>query len=212
MRETYRYVPPAFVRVFSKASRPAGRPLYPLGSDNLGRDVLQRLVQGARIAFHVGIITSLIAIPLGLSSAERLLWRTRGQHGQALFDGGLDAWTAVHSCHRDGCGPRVVRRLSRHRVDHLGERVCRNVRGEVIKHHGALYVQAAQVLGYSHARIMFRHILPNVTHIILIASIRFPSVATEVFISFLIGVQGEPSWGIMINNARLRLCRASGGK
>ena len=53
-----------------------------------------------------------------------------------------------------------------------------------------------------------RHILPNVSHVILIQfSIRFPSaVATEVFISFLgIGVQGEPSWGVMINNARLRL-------
>ena len=55
---------------------------------------------------------------------------------------------------------------------------------------------------------MFRHILPNVAHIILIQfSIRFPSaVSTEVFISFLgIGVQGEPSWGVMISNARLRL-------
>ena len=55
---------------------------------------------------------------------------------------------------------------------------------------------------------MFRHILPNVAHIILIQfSVRFPgAVSTEVFISFLgIGVQGEPSWGVMINNARLRL-------
>jgi peptide/nickel transport system permease protein len=77
-----------------------------------------------------------------------------------------------------------------------------------MKHRERAYVQAARVLGYSHARIMFRHILPNVAHIILIQfSIRFPSaVSTEVFISFLgIGVQGEPSWGIMINNARLRL-------
>ena len=68
--------------------------------------------------------------------------------------------------------------------------------------------EAARTLGYSHARIMFRHILPNVAHIILIQfSIRFPSaVSTEVFISFLgIGVQGEPSWGVMISNARLRL-------
>jgi len=86
--------------------------------------------------------------------------------------------------------------------------VCRNVRAEVMKHRGRTYVLAAEVLGYSPARIMFRHILPNVSHIILIAfSIRFPaSVATEVFMSFLgIGVQSEPSWGIMINNARLRL-------
>jgi peptide/nickel transport system permease protein len=69
-------------------------------------------------------------------------------------------------------------------------------------------VQAAKTLGYSSARIMFRHILPNVSHVILVqASLRFPSaVSTEVFISFLgIGVQGEPSWGIMMNNARLRL-------
>jgi peptide/nickel transport system permease protein len=86
--------------------------------------------------------------------------------------------------------------------------VCRTIRAEVIKHRGRAYVQAAKTFGYSHARIMFRHILPNVAHIVLIQfSIRFPSaVAMEVFISFLgIGVQGEPSWGIMINNARVRL-------
>ena len=39
---------------------------HPLGTDNLGRDVALRLVQGTRIAFHVGIMTSLIAIPLGV--------------------------------------------------------------------------------------------------------------------------------------------------
>ena len=86
--------------------------------------------------------------------------------------------------------------------------VCRTIRAEVMKHRDRAYVQAAKVLGYSHMRIMFRHILPNVAHIVLIQfSIRFPSaVATEVFISFLgIGVQGEPSWGVMINNARARL-------
>ena len=86
--------------------------------------------------------------------------------------------------------------------------VCRTIRAEVMKHRDRAYVQAAKVLGYSHLRIMFRHILPNVAHIVLIQfSIRFPSaVATEVFISFLgIGVQGEPSWGVMINNARARL-------
>ena len=86
--------------------------------------------------------------------------------------------------------------------------VCRTIRAEVMKHRDRAYVQAARVLGYSHLRIMFRHILPNVAHLILIQfSIRFPgSVATEVFISFLgIGVQGEPSWGVMIGNARMRL-------
>ena len=77
-----------------------------------------------------------------------------------------------------------------------------------MKHRQRSYVNAAKLLGYSHLRIMFRHILPNVSHIILIQfSLRFPSaVSTEVFMSFLgIGVQGEPSWGVMINNARTRL-------
>ena len=85
---------------------------------------------------------------------------------------------------------------------------CRIIRAEVMKHVDRAYVQAAKTLGYSDLRIMFRHILPNVSHLILIQfSLRFPSaVSTEVFISFLgIGVQGEPSWGVMINNARTRL-------
>ncbi|MDX9867240.1 MAG: ABC transporter permease [Kiritimatiellia bacterium] len=211
VNEASRYVPPAFVRVFAAESGAAAQqPLFPLGSDNLGRDVLQRLIQGARIAFHVGIITSLIAIPLGV-----ILGCLGG-----YFGGRADS-LVVWLCATVASMPGLLFILAIAMVVGQGllgvylgiglttwVSVCRNVRGEVIKHRGRAYVQAAQVLGYSHARIMFRHILPNVTHIILIAfSIRFPaSVATEVFISFLgIGVQGEPSWGIMINNARLRL-------
>ena len=77
-----------------------------------------------------------------------------------------------------------------------------------MKHKARSYVLAARVLGFSPLRIMFRHILPNIFHIVIISfSLRFPAaISTEVFMSFLgIGVQGEPSWGIMISNARLRL-------
>ena len=210
IHEDYRYVPPAFVRVFAKTPTPSGCPLYLLGSDNLGRDVAQRLLQGTRIAFHVGIITSLIAIPLGV-----ILACIGG-----YFGGRADS-LVVWLCATVASMPGLLFILAIAMVVGQGllgvylgiglttwVSVCRNVRGEVIKHRERAYVQAARVLGYSDARVMFRHILPNVAHIILIAfSIRFPaSVATEVFISFLgIGVQGEPSWGIMINNARLRL-------
>jgi peptide/nickel transport system permease protein len=210
IHERFRYVPPACVRLFSESPRPAGCPLYLLGSDNLGRDVAQRLVQGTRIAFHVGILTSLIAIPLGV---------VLGCFG-GFFGGRVDS-LVVWLCATVASMPGLLFILAIAMVVGQGllgvylgiglttwVSVCRNVRGEVIKHRGRTYVQAAHVLGYSRARIMFRHILPNVAHIVLIAfSIRFPaSVATEVFISFLgIGVQGEPSWGIMINNARLRL-------
>jgi peptide/nickel transport system permease protein len=86
--------------------------------------------------------------------------------------------------------------------------LCRLVRGEVIKHKGQTYVQAARALGLGSGRIIFRHILPNIMHVIIVTfTLRFPAaVGTEVFMSFLgIGVQGEPSWGLMINSARMRL-------
>ncbi|MBI2437277.1 MAG: ABC transporter permease [Lentisphaerae bacterium] len=183
---------------------------HPLGTDNLGRDVLQRTVQGARIAFQVGIITSCIAIPIGVffgclagyfggktddfivwlystfSSIPGLLFilaiaMVVGKGLQGVYLGiGLTTWVNL----------------------------CRLIRGEVIKHKAQPYVRAAQALGFSPWRIMFRHILPNVFHIVIITfSLRFPAaVSTEVFMSFLgIGVQGEPSWGIMISNSRLRL-------
>ena len=210
VNQSFSYVPPAFVRVFQDAPRADGEPFYLLGSDNLGRDVGQRLIQGARIAFHVGIITSLIAIPLGV-----LLGCLGG-----YFGGRVDS-LVVWLCATVASMPGLLFILAVALVVGKGlagiylgiglttwVSVCRNVRAEVIKHRNRTYVLAAEVLGYSKQRIMFRHILPNVAFIILIAfSIRFPaSVATEVFISFLgIGVQGEPSWGIMINNARLRL-------
>jgi len=86
--------------------------------------------------------------------------------------------------------------------------VARIVRAETLKQARRPYVEAAKTLGFSGARILLRHILPNVMPLLLVQfSLRFPAaVSTEVFISFLgIGVQGEPSWGVMIDNARLRL-------
>ena len=181
-----------------------------MGTDNLGRDVAQRLVQGTRIAFHVGIVTSLIAIPLGV-----LLGLLGGYCG-----GKVDS-LVVWLCATVASMPGLLFILAISLVVGQGllgiymgiglttwVGTCRIIRAEVMKHRDRAYVQAAKTLGYSAARIMFRHILPNVAHIILIQfSIRFPSaVSTEVFISFLgIGVQGEPSWGVMINNARTRL-------
>ena len=181
-----------------------------LGTDNLGRSVALRLVQGARIAFHVGILTSLIAIPLGV---------VLGLFG-GYFGGRVDS-IVVWLCATVASMPGLLFILAISLIVGKGlpgviagiglttwVGTCRTVRADVIKHSGRAYVQAARTLGYSPWRIMFVHILPNVAHIVLIQfSMRFPSaVATEVFISFLgIGVQGEPSWGVMINNARIRL-------
>jgi peptide/nickel transport system permease protein len=212
VHENLRYLAPAPVRWFQHAppEQAAGPWAYLLGSDNLGRDVLARLVQGARIAFHVGIMTSLIALPLGV-----LLGCLGG-----YFGGRTDS-VVNWLCATVASMPGLLFILAVAMVVGQGLAgvylgiglttwvgVCRNVRAEVLRHRERAYVQAARVLGYGHVRILFRHILPNVMHIILIAfSIRFPAaVATEVFVSFLgIGVQGEPSWGVMINEARVRL-------
>jgi peptide/nickel transport system permease protein len=219
VNEEQLYRPPAFVRLFAAPRAPApeaaARPAishfaFPLGSDNLGRDVLRRLVQGTRIAFHVGVMTSLIALPLGV-----LLGCLGG-----YFGGRTDS-LVVWLCATVAAMPSLLLVLAIAIVAGKGLTgiylgiglttwvgVCRNVRAEVIKQRGRTYVQAARALGYSHARVLIHHILPNVMHIVLISfSIRFPAaVSTEVFISFLgIGVQGEPSWGVMLNNARLRL-------
>ena len=205
-----RDVTPAYNRVdTSQRYLPPGADHW-LGTDNLGRSVALRLTQGARIAFIVGIMTSAIAIPLGV-----LLGLLGG-----YFGGKTDS-LVLWLCATVASMPGLLFILAISLVFGQGilgiimgvglttwVGVCRTIRAEVIKHRDRAYVQAAKVLGYSPVRIMFRHILPNVAHIILIQfSIRFPSaVSTEVFISFLgIGIQGEPSWGVMINNARLRL-------
>ena len=205
-----RYLPPLSRSVTTAPDGTVRGHFHPLGTDNLGRDVALRLLQGSRIAFHVGIMTSLIAIPLGV-----LLGLFGG-----YFGGRADSFV-VWLCATVGSMPGLLFILAISLVVGQGlvgiymgiglttwVGVCRTIRAEVMKHRERAYVLAARTLGYSHLRIMFRHILPNVAHIILIQfSIRFPSaVSTEVFISFLgIGVQGEPSWGVMINNARIRL-------
>ena len=182
-----RYLPP-----LRAAATPEGE-RYLLGTDNLGRSVALRLVQGARIAFHVGIMTSLIAIPLGV-----LLGLLGG-----YFGGWVDS-LVVWLCATVASMPGLLFILAISLVVGQGllgvylgigfttwVGTCRTVRAEVMKHRERAYVQAARTLGYSPVRIMLRHILPNVAHVILIQlSIRFPSaVSTEVFISFLgIGV------------------------
>ncbi len=191
-----RYLPPGKGHIF--------------GTDNLGRSVALRLLQGARIAFIVGFATSAIAISLGV-----LLGLLGG------YIGGKTDSFVVWLCATCASMPGLLFILAISLVVGKGllgvvfgiglttwVGVCRTIRAETVKHRDRPYVLAAKTLGYSHARIMFRHILPNVLHLVLIQfSIRFPSaVSTEVFISFLgIGVQGEPSWGVMINNARMRL-------
>ncbi len=181
-----------------------------MGTDALGRDVSARLIQGTRIAYKVGIITALIAIPIGV-----FFGCLAGYFGGRVDDFVVWLYSTFASI------PGLLFILAIAMVVGRGllgvylgiglttwVGLCRLIRGEVIKHKEQAYVQAAHALGFSWWRILFRHILPNVFHIIIVTfTLRFPAaVGTEIFMSFLgIGVQNEPSWGVMINSARMRL-------
>lgn len=206
----WRDVPPPW-----QAQDLAARHLAPcaahwLGTDGLGRDVGLRLAQGARIAFQVGVVSSLIAIPIGV-----LLGCLGGYFGGKTDD--FVVWLSTTFASIPGllfvlAIAMVVGKgllgvfLAIGLTTWVG--VCRLIRAEVLQQKGRGYVRAARALGFSHGRILFRHILPNVIHVALVSfTLRFPAaIGTEVFLSFLgIGAQGQPSWGTMISSARLRL-------
>lgn len=183
---------------------------HPLGTDSLGRDVLWQVVQGTRIAFTVGILTSAIAIPIAV-----VLGALAGYFGKrvdafivwlyTVFDSipGLLFILAIAIVAGKGL---VGVCLGIGLTTWVG--LCRLIRGEYIKHRDRQYVLAAKSLGVGNFSIIFRHILPNVLHLVIISfSLRFPgAILTEVVLSYLgVGVQGEPSWGIMISDAKLRL-------
>jgi peptide/nickel transport system permease protein len=88
--------------------------------------------------------------------------------------------------------------------------VCRLIRGEVIKHKERDYILAAKSYGCGNGRIIFKHLLPNVFHLVIIDfSLRFVGfIHAEVILSFLgLGETTRPSWGAMINDARIELSR-----
>ncbi len=209
------FMPPGFIRAFdtdTESNRTFLRELlyHPLGTDALGRDVLSRIVQGTRIAFMVGIVTSLIALPIGI-----ILGCMAGYFGGRVDDFIVWLYTTFASI------PGLLFIFAIAAVVGQGllglylaiglttwVGLCRLIRGEVMKHKSGTYVTAAKALGMGPLRIIFRHILPNVFHVVIVTfTLRFPqAISTEVFLSFLgIGVQGEPSWGIMISDSRLRL-------
>ena len=182
------------------------------GTDIFGRDVLLKTIRGTRVAMSVGLFASLIAIPIGV-----VLGCLGGYFGGWVDDFITWLYTTFSSI------PNIMLLISITMI--LGKglfavyvalgatswvTLCRLIRGEVMKHKEREYVQAAGAIGAGHMRKLFRHILPNVSHIIIInTSMQFQiAIKSEVILSYLgLGVQGEPSWGTMIDDAKLELSR-----
>lgn len=182
------------------------------GTDLFGRDVFAKVIHGAKIAMSVGLVTSLIAIPIGV-----IIGAVAGYFGGWVDD--IISWfiTTFSSI------PNIMLLISITLIMGKGlvavylalgatgwVGLARLIRGEVMKHKEREYVQAASAIGGGNVRKLFRHILPNTAHVVIInTGLQFQTaIKSEVILSYLgLGVQGEPSWGTMIDDARMELAR-----
>jgi len=181
-----------------------------LGTDILGRDVLHLMLDGTRVALLVGGFTSLIVIPLAL-----LVGVSAGYFGRRVDDAAFFVMSVLMSIPdllllialimAMGRGPVQVC-IAMGVTSWVG--FCRIVRGETFKLRELDYVQAARALGVSDFRLIWRHLLPNLMHLVVITFVLTFSglVLSEAILSYLgIGIDG--SWGQMIDQARDELAR-----
>jgi peptide/nickel transport system permease protein len=176
-----------------------------LGTDKFGRDILSRLIVGTRVSFSVGAIAVIIALTLGI-----FLGALGGYYRGRVDDAVMWFINVVWSI------PTLLLVFAITLV--LGKgfwqvfiavgltlwvNVARLIRGQVMGIRELEYVEAAKALGFTDARIIARHVLPNVMGpVLVIAASNFASaIVLEAGLSFLgVGVQSpQPSWGLMIN-------------
>jgi peptide/nickel transport system permease protein len=182
--------------------------IYWLGTDHLGRDILSRLIYGARISLLVGITTVIIGGTLGLvlglfsgflgGLTDDVIMRLADI--QLAFPNIL-LYIAVLSVLGSGLDKVVVT------LGFAGWVIyARVVRGEVLSVRERVYVTAARSIGCSNRRVLVRHILPNiVAPIIVVASFAVArNIVVEASLSFLgLGVPPSmASWGAMLAESR----------
>ena len=183
-------------------------PVHPLGTDDLGRDLLSRILYGTRVSLFIGVSTVLIALVIGVS-----LGIVAG-----YFGGRLDfvimryidlQWAfpnfiiAVYLVAVFGTGLfNIIAAISLAFIDDFA-RVARSMTLTIREEQ---YIDAARTLGFSNARIMFSHILPNAIPPIIVQATVSVSYAIlgEASLSFLgLGVDATtPTWGLILADGR----------
>jgi peptide/nickel transport system permease protein len=190
------------------------RPLadtLPLGADHLGRDVLAKAVKGTQISVSVGVLAALVATLIGatLGAVAGFFGGWWGDFVEWLYN----VITAVPEILLFFAFAAVFGRGISTLVLILGltgwTGQYRQVRAEFIKHSRREYVRAAEAIGASAGVRMFRHILPNVSHVILVrmSLMVVGFIKAEVILSYLgLGVSiDQVSWGTMLNEAQTEL-------
>jgi peptide/nickel transport system permease protein len=187
---------------------------FPLGSDDLGRDILSRIIYGSRSALLVGIVSVSIAVSLGMTAGLFAGLAPSGVDNviMLLMDGLLSFPTvllAITVVSFLGYGlPQVMIAIG----VIYSPTFARIVRAETLVIKTEEYVEASRALGTRLPVIVFRHIIPNLLgKVIVQASITFAlAVVVEASLSYLgLGMQPPAaSWGLMLKDARSFLSNA----
>lgn len=201
-------------RLQPPAWMPGGDWSYPLGCDTLGRDILSRVIYGARISMSIGVAVVLLACVVG----------TLAGLAAGYFRGAVDAVISrvvdvllafpylIFAIGLMGMMGPGLENIVLALVYKEWTISCRVVRGETLAARESDYVTAARALGASHRHIMWREILPNIlSPVVVVATTRMATIIIlEASLSFLgIGVQPPlASWGSMVADGRAHLLEA----
>lgn len=187
---------------------------HPLGTDDLGRDMLSRIIYGTRYALLIGVVIVMIETAIGVT-----LGLIAGYYG-GIVDAAIMRFVDIMLSL-----PVLVLALAI--AGALGGGLLnvilaigvvgwvmftRLLRGEVLSARASVYVEAARVIGASNIRILASHILPNtIAPIIVLATLSIPdAILTSAALSFLgIGAQPPtPEWGLILSSGRSYLSTA----